>query len=92
MLPHTPGEACTRSSPAACTSVRAQICKVLWTLVGFHENLLTIGYSFQDPRHFYLWLEGKDLGYTSAAGQRFATQSFLTALVAAIAAIVLLLT
>ena len=45
----------------------------------------------QDPRHFYLWLQGEDLGYSSAAGQQFVMQSFLTALVAAIAATVLLL-
>ena len=31
----------------------------------------------QDPRHFYLYLEGRNLGASSAAGKRFAAEAIL---------------
>ena len=31
----------------------------------------------QDPRHFYLYLEGRNLGASSAAGKRFAAEALM---------------
>jgi len=75
---------CLTYMPQAWHACNTLVCSTKAVLIK------TSGHGLQDPRHFYLWLQGQDLGYTSAAGQQFAMQSFLTALVAAIAAVLLL--
>ena len=45
----------------------------------------------QDPRHFYLYLEGKALGTDSAAGKRFAAEALVAVTGAAAAALYMML-
>ena len=45
----------------------------------------------QDPRHFYLYLEGQPLGADSAAGRRFAAHALIAVTGAAAATLFMLL-